>query len=161
MLGAVAIGVGDLAPDFTLPGTGGRDYTLSDHRGGTVVLIFYPGDNTPVCTTQLRTYTADYKEFEDVGATILGLSPQDVASHERFAQEHDFSFPLLADTDKAVGEQYGVVGPLGFYRRSAFVVDATGVVRYAHRAISGMTFRPTVELVRAVESAASTSPPSG
>ena len=152
----MAVGVGDEAPDFTMPGTGGRDYTLSSYRGAPVVLVFYPGDNTPVCTVQLRSYTSDHAEFEALGAQVLGISPQDVASHESFTAEHDFAFPLLADTDKAVGERYGVVGPLGFYRRSAFVVDAGGVIRYAHRAISGMTYRPTDELVEAIRVAAGT-----
>lgn len=152
----MAVGVGDVAPDFTLPGTGGTDYTLSSFRGAPVVLIFYPGDRTPVCTVQLRSYTTDYAEFDELGATILGISPQDVASHESFAAEEGFAFPLLADTDKAVAAQYGTLGPLGFYRRSAFVIDAEGVVRYAHRAISGMTFRPTDELVEAIKAAART-----
>jgi peroxiredoxin Q/BCP len=146
--------VGDEAPDFTLPGTGGRDYTLSSYRGAPVVLIFYPGDRTPVCTVQLRSYTTDYAEFDELGATILGISPQDVESHESFSAEEGFAFPLLADTEKSVAEQYGVLGPLGFYRRSAFVVDPEGVIRYAHRAISGMTFRPTDELVEAIKAAA-------
>ena len=150
----MAISVGDEAPDFTLPGTGGREYTLSSYRGTPVVLVFYPGDRTPVCTTQLRTYTADHAEFERLRATILGISPQDVESHESFSTENGFAFPLLADTDKAVGERYGILGPLGFYRRSAFVVDPGGIVRYAHRAIAGMTFRRTDELVAALEAAA-------
>ncbi len=64
-----------------------------------------------------------------------------------------FGFPLLADADKAVGEAYGILGPLGFYRRSAFVVDAAGIVRYAHRAVAGLTFRSTEELVEAVRAA--------
>ena len=151
----MAPGVGDAAPDFTLPGTGGRSYTLSEHRGQPVVLIFYPGDNTPVCTTQLRSYTADHADFEGLGARLLGISPQDVDSHESFSAANGFTFPLLADTDKAVGEAYGVVGPLGFYRRSVFVLDAGGTIRYAHRAISGLTFRPTEELVEAVRAASS------
>lgn len=150
----MSVGVGDVAPDFTLPGTGGRDYTLSSYRGGPVVLAFYPADNTPVCTAQLRSYTDEFAEFEGVGATVLGISPQDVGSHEAFSAEHDFAFPLLADSDKAVGAAYGVLGPIGFYRRSAFVVDGHGVVRYAHRAVAGMTFRRTDELVAAVEAAA-------
>jgi peroxiredoxin Q/BCP len=150
----MAVGVGDEAPDFTLPGTGGIDYTLSSLRGSTVVLIFYPEDRTPVCTVQLRSYTTDYGAFEGVGAQILGISPQDVESHESFTAEEGFAFPLLADAGKAVGERYGILGPLGFYRRSAFVVDPEGIIRYAHRAISGMSFRPTAELVEAVEAAA-------
>ena len=150
----MAIGVGDEAPDFTLPGTGGRSYTLSDYRGRPVVLVFYPGDNTPVCTEQLNSYTTGIEDFGSVGAQVLALSPQDVESHEGFsAAQGGFAFPLLADVDKRVGEAYGILGPLGFYRRSAFVVDGDGIIRYAHRAVSGMTYRSTDELVEAVRAA--------
>ena len=147
------VSVGDPAPDFTLPATGGREITLSTLRGGPVVLVFYPGDNTPVCTVQLNSYNDDLGQFEGLGAQILGISPQDVASHEAFAAEHGFSFPLLADIDKAVGSTYGVLGPIGFYRHSVFVVDGAGTVRYAHRAVAGLTYRRTDELVAAVAAA--------
>jgi peroxiredoxin Q/BCP len=149
----MSIHVGDPAPDFTLPGTGGRPYTLSDYRGQVVVVVFYPGDNTPVCTKQLNTYTDDIGRFEDAGAQVLAISPQSVDSHEGFAAKHGFKFPLLADTDKKVAGQYGTLGPLGFPRRSVFVVDKDGTVTYAHRAIAGLTFRSGDELVRAVEEA--------
>ncbi len=149
--------IGSPAPDFTVPGTDGtdegrRDYTLSAYRGQPVVLAFYPGDDTPVCTRQLNAYTAEIDEFADVGAQLLAISPQNVASHEEFADKQGgFGFPLLADTDKAIGEAYGIIGPIGFYRRSVFVIDAAGTVAYSHRAIAGLTFRPTAELVDAVE----------
>lgn len=145
--------VGAPAPDFTLPGTGGQDYTLSSYRGRPVVLVFYPGDNTAVCTTQLKAYTADFEEFEGVDAQLLAISPQDVASHEGFAGKHGFKFPLLADVDKEVGAAYGVLGPIGFYRRSVFVVDADGIIRYAHRALAGLTYKSSGELVKAVRAA--------
>ncbi len=150
------LGVGDQAPDFTLTGTGDREYSLSDYRGHPVVLVFYPGDNTPVCTMQLNTYSADIGQFEELGAQILALSPQDVESHEQFSAVHRFGFPLLADTTKAVARAYGVLGPVGFYKRSVFVVDGSGVIRYAHRATAGLTFRRTDELVNAVRAAAAT-----
>lgn len=142
--------VGDPAPDFTLAATGGEAVTLSSLRGQPVVLVFYPGDHTPVCTMQLKSYNDDLDDFSDVGARILGVSPQDVASHEGFAAKHGFSFPLLADEDKHVGAAYGVLGPLGFYRRSVFVVDGEGIIRYAHRAMAGLSYRRTDELVAAV-----------
>jgi len=149
----MGIGVGDRAPDFTLPGTGGTDYSLHDYSGRPVLLIFYPGDDTPVCTKQLNSYTNDVSEFEAVGAQILAISPQTVESHERFAAKHGFTFPLLADVGKEVAGLYGTLGPLGFPRRSVFLVDRDGVVRYAHRAVAGLTFRPTDELVQAVRRA--------
>jgi thioredoxin-dependent peroxiredoxin len=148
----MALSVGDPAPPFTLPGTGGRTYSLSDYRGAPLVLAFYPGDGTPVCTLQLSNYSHDIDKFRDVGAAVLAISPQDVDSHEQFSSDNGgFAFPLLADTDKAVAKAYDVPGPMGFYRRSVFVVDATGVIRYVHRSLAGLSFRPVDELVNAVE----------
>jgi thioredoxin-dependent peroxiredoxin len=155
----MSVGVGDPAPDFTLAGTDGTDeghraYTLSDYAGRPVVLVFYPGDNTPVCTRQLTTYTAEIDAFREVDAEVLAISPQSVESHDGFsANQGGFAFPLLADVDKEVARAYGVLGPVGFYRRSVFVVDAGGVIRHAHRAVAGLWFRPTDELVAAVSAA--------
>jgi peroxiredoxin len=149
----MTVGVGDVAPEFTLPGTGGRTYTLSQFKGQTVVVVFYPGDDTPVCTKQLNSYNNELSAFENVGAQVLAISAQDMESHEQFAAKHGFKFPLLADTDKSVANLYGTVGPLGFPRRSVFVVDAQGIIRYAHRAIAGLTFRSVDELVEAVQAA--------
>jgi peroxiredoxin Q/BCP len=147
--------LGDVAPDFELPGTGGRSYSLSEYRGQPVVVVFYPGDNTPVCTKQLTSYTENIGQFARVGAQVLAISPQSVDSHEGFAAKHGFTFPLLADTDKKVAGLYGTLGPLGYPRRSVFVIDGEGVIRYLHRAIAGLTYRSTDELVRAVEAARS------
>ena len=149
----MSVGVGERAPDFTLPGTGGKSYSLSDFAGRTVVVVFYPGDDTPVCTKQLVCYNNELAQFTDIGAEVLAISAQDVASHEKFAAKHGFRFPLLSDTDKSVAGLYGTLGPLGFPRRSIFVVDPSGVVRYAHRAIAGLTFRSVDELVEAVRAA--------
>ncbi len=148
--------MGEDAPDFTLPGVilrpdcepANAEYRLSEFRGEPVVLVFYPGDNTPVCTRQLNTYSAGAEQFAALDARLLAISPQSVASHEEFScRQGRFAFPLLADEDKSVGEKYGVLGPLGFYRRSVFIIDPGGVVRYAHRAVAGLTFRPVGELV--------------
>jgi peroxiredoxin Q/BCP len=147
----MAVSVGDLAPDFTLPATGGTSVSLSSFRGQPVVLVFYPGDDTPVCTKQLNSYNNELSAFEGVGAQVLAVSAQDVASHDQFSSKYGFGFPLLADTDKAVASLYGTVGPLGFSRRSVFVINASGVITYAHRAIAGITYRPVGELVAAVE----------
>jgi peroxiredoxin Q/BCP len=105
-----------------------------------------------VCTRQLTSYNDELNRFDGLGATVLGISPQDIDSHERFAAKHGFSFPLLADTDKAVASLYGTLGPLGFTRRSVFIVDGDGVIRYAHRAIAGLTYRSVDELVGVLES---------
>ena len=143
----MSIGIGDRAPDFTLPGTGDRSYSLSEFAGRPVVLVFYPGDDTPVCTKQLNSYNDDIGQFTELNAQVIGISAQDVSSHEGFANKHGFTFPLLSDTDKAIAGLYGTLGPIGFPRRSTFIIDADGIVRYAHRAIAGLTFRPVEELV--------------
>jgi peroxiredoxin Q/BCP len=145
--------VGDRAPEFSLPGTEGKDYRLSDYRGRPVVIVFYPGDDTPTCTKQLNSYNDDLAQFDGLGAQVLAISAQSVDSHESFRAKYRFGFPLLADTDKRVASLYGTLGPLGFPRRSVFVVDGDGVIRYAHRAIAGLTYRSTEELVAAVRAA--------
>ena len=154
----MTIAVGEIAPDFALPGIDGsgddagrRVYRLADFRGMVVVLIFYPADASPVCTVQLTTYTNDIGRFDDVGAQVLAISPQSADAHEQFSADNGgFAFPLLADEEHVAAEAYGVLGPMGFYRRSVFVIDEDGIVRYAHRATAGLTFRPTEELVEAV-----------
>jgi peroxiredoxin Q/BCP len=142
----MSVGVGDRAPAFTLQGTGGA-VSLADFAGRPVVLVFYPGDDTPVCTKQLNSYNEGLEQFEALDAQVLGISAQGLDSHQKFSGKHGFKFPLLADTDKHVAGLYGTLGPLGFPRRSVFVIDAAGVVRYAHRAIAGLTYRPVSELV--------------
>ena len=147
----MSVDVGDPAPDFSLPGTGGKAYSLADFRGKSVLLAFYPGDNTPVCTVQLNEYSRDIDEFTGLDVQVLGISPQGVASHEAFsAKQGGFTFPLLADTDKAVGKAYGILGPLGFYRRSVFVVGPDAKLRYVHRSATGVTFKKTDVLVKAI-----------
>ncbi len=144
------IGVGDKAPDFTLPGVPQGNYSLGDYLGKIVVLAFYPADKSPICTTQLRSYTADLKSFQNVDAVVLGISPQGIASHEEFYIEQAIGIPLLADEDKSVAEKYNVLGPLGFYRRSIFVISRSGVVTYVRRTTAGLTYSPTSVLLKAV-----------
>ena len=138
------IEVGQPAPDFTLPGIQNgakRDYTLSEYRGKNVILAFYPGDFTPGCTKQMCQYRDAFAEFEGVEAVLLGISPQDVDSHEKWIEKKQFPFPLLADTEKKVIEEYGVrgFGPIAV-KRSTFVIDAEGVVRHKRSASIGMTW---------------------
>src|SRR5919197_5099031 len=114
---------GDPAPEFELAGTGGRTFRLSDYRGRGGVLVFYPGDFTPVCTRQFCSYRDDGDRLDRLGVDVIGISPQSVDSHERFTEEHRLNVPLLADEDKAVAKAYGVVGPGGYVRRSTFVID--------------------------------------
>jgi peroxiredoxin Q/BCP len=147
MSGSRRIGPGDVAPDFAVAGTDGtpeghRTYTLSEFRGRPVVLAFYPADNSPVCKLQLSAYSSSVRDLELVGAQVLGLSPQSIESHDEFVASGGLSFPLLADRDKSVGEAYGVLGPLGFYRRCLFVVDQEGILRFAHRSVTSLTYQP-------------------
>ena len=113
----MAVTTGEPAPSFSLPGThdGVRGtYSLDDYRGQPVVLAFYPGDNTPVCTRQLNEYTDDIDGFRDLDAQVLAVSPESLESHEGFAKaQGGFGFPLLADEEKTLAKAYGVLGPLG------------------------------------------------
>ena len=148
----MSLSVGDAAPAFTLSSTGGTSVSLADFKGRPVVLVFYPGDDSSVCTKQLNSYNDELAEFEKLDARVLGISAQGVDSHEKFSGKHGFRFPLLADADKAVAGAYGTLGPIGFPRRSVFIIDGDGVVRYAHRAIAGLTYRPVSELVEVLVS---------
>jgi peroxiredoxin Q/BCP len=147
----VSLSIGETAPDFDLPGTGGRSYSLAEFANKLVVLVFYPGDDSPVCTKQLNSYNEGLAQFANLDAQVLAISAQNVTSHEDFADKHKFAFPLLADVDKSVAETYGTLGPLGYPRRSVFIIDRDGIVRYVHRAIAGLTYRPLSELVDELE----------
>jgi thioredoxin-dependent peroxiredoxin len=142
--------VGDLAPPFELEGTGGRSYRLRDFRGKTLILAFYPGDFTPVCTKQFCSYRDDGDRIEALGVKMLGISPQSVESHEQFAAHHGLTIPLLSDPRKRVARSYGVVGPGGFIRRAVFIVDGDGVLRYRHVALFGFRFQDVGDLERAL-----------
>jgi thioredoxin-dependent peroxiredoxin len=151
--------LGSEAPDFELPGVDGRtgetgSWRLSAFRGRPVVLLFYPGDSSPVCQRQLSEYTAGIGAFETLDATVLAVSHQSPESHLTFSQRAGgFAFPLLTDVDKEVGRQYGVIGMLELYRRCTYVIDAVGLVRYAHRYLGpGLGYRPVEELVDVVAS---------
>jgi peroxiredoxin Q/BCP len=151
-----ALRSGGPAPPFTLPGYDPdsdtrRDFSLEEFRGQPVVLVFYPGDATPVCTRQLTTYSGGIEDFGEVGAQVLAISPQSVDSHVRFSRLNGgFGFPLLSDEDKAVGRAYGILGPLGFYRRSVFVVDGEGVIRYVRRSAVSLRYSPVDDILDAV-----------
>lgn len=138
--------VGDPAPDFALPGTGNRTYRLSDYRGQWVVLAFYPGDFTPVCTRQFCSYRDGDDHLDELGAEILGISPQSVDSHERFIAEHGLTVPLLADEDRTVLRAYGVLAPGGVVRRSILIVDPDGIVRFRHVALLGLHYKNVTDL---------------
>lgn len=118
---------GQPAPDFTLEGPDGP-FTLSEQRGRPVVLLFYPRDDTTVCTRQFCSYRDRAEELDALDATVVGISGEGVDSKERFATKYGLTVPLLADDDGEVGRRYGVSGPLGT-KRATFVIDAEGVLR--------------------------------
>jgi len=135
------ISCGEPAPDFELSGTGGRTYRLSEQRGKWVVLAFYPGDFTPVCTRQFCSYRDAADRLDELDAIVWGISPQSADSHERFRSKYRLTVPLLADPDRDVIRAYGVLGPGGLVRRSIFMVDPEGIVRYRHMALLGLHYR--------------------
>jgi len=142
--------VGDEAPGFELPGTGGRKYSLEDYRGKGVILAFYPGDFTTVCTKQFCSYRDNGDQLAGLGVDLIGISPQSVDSHERFTQEKSLNVPLLADEDLAVAKAYGVAGPRGFVRRSIFVIDGDLIVRHRHVSLVGLSYDSVDDLEKAV-----------
>jgi peroxiredoxin Q/BCP len=152
---------GKPAPEFELTNDAGETVRLSDLRGKPVVLYFYPQDDTPGCTTQACGIRDVYGEFERAGAVVLGVSPDDPASHVRFKEKFDLPFALLADTDHAVAEQYGAWGEKRNYGktymgivRSTFVIDADGNVKKAMPNVKPATHADDVLAVLAESAAA-------
>jgi peroxiredoxin Q/BCP len=136
--------VGEEAPDFELEGTDGR-FKLSDHRGERVVLLFYPGDNTPVCTKQFCSYRDRGGDFAALDATVVGISSQDLASHEAFAAKYSLNVPLLADVEKDAARKYSAVNALGV-KRAVIVIDEQGIVRHRHDHLLGLDYQSVDEL---------------
>ncbi len=141
------------APDFTLPAwtpEGRTELTLSQ-QATPVVLAFYPGDDTPVCTKQLCSYQDDLAVLTGLGAVLWGISSQGLDSHERFAARRGLTFPLLSDEDKAVHALYGAKGLMGLPKRAVVVVDAQGVVRFHHASQVGLTYQDSASIARVLE----------
>lgn len=145
--------VGDVVGDFSLPG--GRltedafvrgEFSLGEQRGNPVVLAFYPGDNTPVCTTQLCSYSDGLEALGACGAQVWGISPQGVDSHESFARARGLRMPLLADTDRAAARAFGVAVPVIGLRRAVFVIAPDGTLHWKHVGALGLRF-PSAEVI--------------
>jgi thioredoxin-dependent peroxiredoxin len=141
--------VGKQAPDFELPGTDGT-FRLSDHRGERVVLLFYPGDNTMVCTKQFCSYRDRAEDFASLNATVVGISSQGLASHEGFIAKNGLNVPLLADVDKKVAKAYSAHGPAGT-KRAVIVIDEQGIVRHRHDHLLGLDYQSVDDLKAALD----------
>jgi thioredoxin-dependent peroxiredoxin len=127
--------VGDIAPDFTTETDEGKRVSLSDYRGKRVVLYFYPADDTPGCTTQACSFRDNYLEIEERNAVVLGVSPDGVASHQKFKTKYNLPFTLLVDEDHAITETYGAWGEKTMFGktgmgviRSQVIIDENGKV---------------------------------
>lgn len=147
---------GSTAPDFTLPDSDGASWRLADNRGKVVVLLFYPGDETPVCTRQMCSVRDRWEDYQVTGAEVVGISTNTVASHKSFAENHNLPLRLLADVDRKVADMYGAQSLIpGKVARSVFVIDGNGVIRYRDVRPLGL-FRPkddeTIKAIRAAQS---------
>lgn len=127
------LAIGDIAPSFDIPRDGGGSVKLEDFAGKTVVLYFYPKDDTPACTTEAVTFSALLPEFEKAGAAVIGVSPDPVRKHDKFAQKHGLSIILGSDEDTALAQAYGVWKEKSMYgktymgvERSTFLIGADG-----------------------------------
>jgi peroxiredoxin Q/BCP len=146
--------VGEAAPDFTLEDGGGREWRLSDRRGQTVVLLFYPGDETPVCTRQMCSVRDNWEEYQATGAEVVGVSTDTVEKHRQFAANRNLPLRLLSDPKGEVSKLYGASSWLpGRSARAVVVIDARGVVRH-HKVQPLSLLRPRdAEIIEAIRAA--------
>ena len=146
--------VGAPAPDFTLQDGNGNDWRLADKRGSVVVLLFYPGDETPICTRQMCSVRDRWEDYSATGAEVVGLSTDSVESHEKFSEHHSLPIRLLSDADRKVADAYGARSLIpGKVARSVFVIDANGTIRHRDVRPLGL-FRPKDdEVLRAISDA--------
>lgn len=141
--------VGEQAPDFELEGTDGA-FRLSEHRGERVVLLFYPGDNTMVCTKQFCSYRDRAEDFAALEATVVGISSQDLDSHRGFSDKYGLTVPLLADVEKDVARKYDAFSSRLGVKRAVIVIDEQGIVRHRHDHLLGLDFQSVDELKEAL-----------
>jgi peroxiredoxin Q/BCP len=144
---------GDIAPDFHLGGVPEGAYHLAEQRGKVVVLAFYPGDFTPVCLRQLQHYEDQRQRLVQTGAVLWAISTDGLEKHERMAKSYALSFPLLADEGGKVAAEYGVRSLMGTARRSVFIVDDKGVIRYVKEEPLSLSYRSVDDILRALSDA--------
>lgn len=146
--------VGAPAPDFSLNDGNGEKWSLPDQRGKVVVLLFYPGDETPICTRQMCSVRDRWEDYASTGAEVVGISTDSVESHKKFAEHHDLPLRLLSDSAGEVANLYGARSLIpGKVARSVFVIDANGTIRYRDVRPLGL-FRPKDdEVIKAIRDA--------
>jgi peroxiredoxin Q/BCP len=147
--------INEPAPDFSLPDGDGKQWRLSDHRGQVVVLLFYPGDETPVCTRQMCSVRDRWDDYVATGAEVVGISTDSVESHRKFSEHHNLPLRLLSDAKGEVSKLYGARSLIpGKVARSVFVIDANGIVRHSDIRPLGLT-RPkddaTIAAIKAAQ----------
>lgn len=141
--------VNDKAPQFVLPDDQGGQFSLAEQAGQKILLVFYPGDNTPVCTKQLCDYRDGVEAFAGLGVQVVGISDDSAESHRTFRQKYDLPFTLLTDPGLEVAALYDSKGMLGM-KRSVFLVDEAGVIRYLHIESVALFRRKREELLDAI-----------
>ncbi len=144
--------VGDVAPDFEKPWTGEGEFKLSDHQGKWVILAFYPGDETSVCTRQMCEYRDNKETFEGLDAEVIGISPQAVESHESFMANHNLTIPLIADEGLEVADAYGIKLASAL-RRAVFIVDPEGKIAHRDVKMLGLNYTDSSEIAEALSDA--------
>ena len=133
---------GENAPEFTLKDGDGKDWSLAERKGETIVLLFYPGDNTPVCTKQMCSVRDNWADYAATGAEVVGISTDSPQSHKNFIEKHDLPLTLLSDENGEVAKLYDAGSWIpGRSARAVVVIDKTGVVRH-HQVQSLSLFRP-------------------
>ena len=143
--------VSDKAPNFTLKDDEGADFSLAANRGQRILLVFYPGDNTPVCTKQLCDYRDGVESFAGLGVKVVGISSDSAESHREFKAKHRLPFALLTDPDLKVAAQYDSKGLL-VMKRSVFLLDEKGIIRYRHVESVALFRRTREEVLKAISS---------
>ena len=146
--------INEPAPDFSLPDGDGKQWRLSDHRGQVVVLLFYPGDETPICTRQMCSVRDRWDDYVATGAEVVGISTDSVESHRKFAEHHKLPLRLLSDADGETSKLYGARSLIpGKVARSVFVIDAKGVVRHSDIRPLGLFKPKDDETIAAIKAA--------
>ena len=146
--------INEPAPDFSLPDGDGKQWHLSDHRGKVVVLLFYPGDETPICTRQMCSVRDRWDDYVATGAEVVGISTDSVESHQKFAEHHELPLRLLSDANGEVSKLYGARSLIpGKVARSVFVLDAKGIVRHSDIRPLGLFKPKDDETIAAIKAA--------